>query len=227
VDRTPPSIDVFIRHETGSEAAGDLIILSKDSTLTWEISDKYGVTRPAVVSVPGRQELQLSESSSAPINVTALDDGRYNFSITAADRAGNNATKMAQVLVDKTLPAVTLEAPEAFELRGPAKLTISALDSNLKEALLKIGDRRTVDVTGMGEYTLDTSELSDGKHTLTLIATDLAGNQGVAAADINVANVAPQLTSSAILGLVAGGAIASGAWLMILRGRRRQKADNS
>lgn len=131
-------------------------------------------------------------------------------------------TKTVQILVDKTQPAVSLVAPTAFELRGLAKMAVAASDSNLKEVLLKIGERRTVDVTGMTEYTLDTSELTDGQHTLTLLATDLAGNEGSATANINVSNLAPQLTFSAILGLIAGGAIASGAWLVILRGKRRQ-----
>ena len=80
-------------------------------------------------------------------------------------------------------------------------------------------------MTGMSEYTLDTSELTDGQHTLTLLATDLAGNEATATADINVANFAPQLTFSAILGLLAGGAIASGAWLVILRGKRRPSSS--
>ncbi|MGI0025937.1 MAG: Ig-like domain-containing protein, partial [Nitrososphaera sp.] len=119
-----------------------------------------------------------------------------------------------------------LSAPSAFEARGPAKLTLEAADNNLRETILKIGDRRTVNVTGMSEYTFDTSELPDGQHTLTLVATDIAGNEGSASANINVANIAPQLTSSALLGLVAGGAIASGAWLVVLRGRRRKPATN-
>jgi hypothetical protein len=223
VDRSPPSIDIYVEPQNSTrQPAGELIILARDSALAWDVNDRNGVTMPVSVALPGAAQLQTGRSSSAPLNVTDLADGRYNFSIAAQDAAGNNMTKTVQILVDKTQPAVSLVAPTAFELRGLAKMAVAASDSNLKEVLLKIGERRTVDVTGMTEYTLDTSELTDGQHTLTLLATDLAGNEGSATANINVSNLAPQLTFSAILGLIAGGAIASGAWLVILRGKRRQ-----
>lgn len=225
VDRSPPTIDLYVEQNSTRQMVGELIILASDSMLGWDIDDRNEINAPISVSLPGATQIQTARSSSAPINVTALSDGRYNFTIAAEDAAGNKANKIMLVLVDKTQPTVNLVAPDAFELRGPAKLTVEAADNNLKEALLKIGDRRTVDVTGMSEYTLDTSELPDGQHTLTLLATDIAGNVASASADINVSNVAPQLTFSAILGLVAGGAIASGAWLVILRGKRRQPAN--
>jgi hypothetical protein len=202
-----------------------LIILSKDAALAWDVSDRNGVTSPISVSVPGASELDATRASSAPINVTGLEDGRYNFTVFAKDMAGNSGAKTVSVMVDKTQPTVSLATPNSFELRGPAKLTLDASDRNLKEVLLKIGDRRTVDVTGMSEYTLDTSELPDGQHTLTLLAIDLAGNEGLATTNISVSNFAPQLTFSAILGLIAGGAIASGAWLAILRGKRRKSPN--
>jgi hypothetical protein len=226
VDRSPPSIDLYVEPENSTrQVAGELIILSKDAALAWDVSDRNGVTSPISVSVPGASELDATRASSAPINVTGLEDGRYNFTVFAKDMAGNSGAKTVSVMVDKTQPTVSLAAPNSFELRGPAKLTLDASDRNLKEVLLKIGDRRTVDVTGMSEYTLDTSELPDGQHTLTLLAIDLAGNEGLATTNISVSNFAPQLTFSAILGLIAGGAIASGAWLAILRGKRRKSPN--
>jgi hypothetical protein len=225
VDRSPPSIDLYIEQENSTRRqAGDVIILSEDALLSWDVSDRNGVTQPISVSVPGADKMTVTESS-APINVTSLEDGRYNFTVYAQDAAGNSGTRAVQVMIDKTQPLVSFAAPTSFELRGAAKLTLEATDQNLKQVLLKIGDRRTVDVTGTSEFVLDTSELPDGQHTLTLLATDLAGNEGVATTNISVSNLAPQLTFSAILGLIAGGAIASGAWLAILRGKRRQPSN--
>jgi hypothetical protein len=226
VDRSPPSIDLFIVPENSTrQAAGELVVLSKSDALAWDVHDKNGVTSPVSVSVPGASELKEAPASSALINVTGLEDGRYNFTVLAQDVAGNSGAKTVSVMVDKTQPTVSLAAPSSFELRGPAKLTLEADDRNLKEVLLKIADRRTVDVTGMSEYVLDTSELPDGQYTLTLLATDLAGNEALATTSISVSNVAPQLTFSAILGLIAGGAIASGAWLAILHGKRRKPSS--
>ncbi|HLG37547.1 MAG TPA: Ig-like domain-containing protein, partial [Nitrososphaera sp.] len=226
VDRSPPSIELFVQGQDLIKVpATDAIFLAKDATLGWNINDRNEVTSPVTVSIPGAAQFESGMSSSAPLNVTGLADGSYEFSVAAEDAAGNRANKTLQVLVDKTTPAVVLSAPSGFEQRGPVKLTLEASDTNLKDAMLKIGDRRTVNVTGMSEYTLDTSELPDGTHTLTLVATDIAGNEGTASANINVSNIAPQLMSSALLGLIAGGAIASGAWLLILRGKRRRPVN--
>jgi hypothetical protein len=223
VDRSPPSIDLYIeRQDSTRESAGELLILSNNSAIAWTIDDRNGVASPVSVVVPGGAKVEAGQSASAPINVTGLPDGRYNASVSAGDSAGNNVTRTVQILIDKTRPTVNLVAPTSFEVRGIAKLTVEASDNNLVKSVLSIGDRRTVDVTGSSQYSLDTSGLPDGIHTLTLVATDIAGNEASATADINVSNIAPQLTFSAILGLIAGGAIASGAWLVILRGKRRQ-----
>ena len=227
VDRSPPLIELFVESpESPRQPATDRISLSKDAMLVWNINDRNGVASPVAVTIPGDDQTESGQSSSAPLNVTGLADGTYEFFIAAQDDAGNSANKTLQILVDKTHPVVTLSTPSAFELRGPAKLTLNSSDSNLKYAMLKIGEIRTVNVTGMSEYTLDTSELPDGQHTITLLATDMAGNEGSTTANINVSNFAPQLMSSALLGLLAGGAIASGAWLVILRSKRRQSTYN-
>ncbi|HEV8387079.1 MAG TPA: S8 family serine peptidase [Nitrososphaera sp.] len=226
IDRSPPSIELFVEgQDLVKVPATDTIFLAKDTTLGWNVNDRSDVTSPVTVSIPGAAQFESGMSSSAPLNVTGLADGTYEFSVVAEDAAGNRANKTMQVLVDKTTPAVALSAPSGYEQRGPVKLTLEASDTNLMDAMLKIGDRRTVNVTGMSEYTLDTSELPDGQHTLTLVATDIAGNEGSASANINVSNIAPQLMSSALLGLVAGGAIASGAWLLILRGKRQRSVN--
>lgn len=225
VDRSPPSIDLFVERQNSTrERAGDTISLSGDAIIAWDISDKNGV-KSASVLLPGAGEIQSGESASALINATALSDGTYELSVAAEDAAGNIANKTLPILVDKVTPEVTLVAPTGFEVRGPAKLAIGASDANLKDATLMIGDRRTVNVTGLNEYTLDTTELPDGPHILKLIAKDIAGNENTATANINVSNVAPQLMNSALLGLAAGGAIATGAWLAILRGGRRRSSS--
>jgi hypothetical protein len=225
VDRSPPLIDLFVDpNGAARQPVGETIILSRDSSIAWEVSDRNAVKSPLSVLLPGTAGTQSLASSSAPVNVSALADGAYEFSLSAQDAAGNIVNKTVPVLVDKTLPVVTLSAPTGFELRGPAKLDFNASDSNLKEVTLFIGDRRTVNVTGMTEYTLDTTELADGQHTLILVAKDIAGNEATSTASIEVSNIEPQLITSAILGLAAGGAIASGAWLFVIRGRRRRQA---
>jgi hypothetical protein len=222
VDKTAPLIDLSVGSDSAPVSfSGDKIILAKDAILLWNISDRSGVPTDIEFSLPGASDFEPLPSSSALINASTLSDGIYNASLSAKDVAGNKASRILQILVDRTPPNVTLAAPTGYEIRGPAKLTFSADDQNLKEAMLVIGDRRTVNVTGMKEYVLDTTELADGSHRLMVVAKDAAGNEGTATVDIAVSNVAPQLISSALIGLLAGGAIASGAWLIVLRRKRR------
>ncbi len=74
----------------------------------------------------------------------------------------------------------------------------------------------------MSNYTLDTTELADGQHEIKVIATDAAGNVGTAIKNVAVSNVGPQLITFLVIGLAAGGAAASGAWLAVMRGRNRR-----
>ncbi len=224
VDKTPPMIDLFVEQQSSRQPAVDKVVLSRDASLAWIVNDK-NVVAPVTISIPGSKEMRPAQNSSVAVNVTALGDGIYEFSVSAEDAAGNKANKSVGVLVDRTSPNVTFSVPDVFEIRGPARLAIGADDSNLKSVTLVIGDRRTVNVTGMSEYVLDTSELPDGSHSLMLIATDIAGNTASATANISVSNFAPQLMTSAMLGLAAGGAIATGAWLAIFKGRRRKSGN--
>ncbi|MGH9991452.1 MAG: hypothetical protein ACREAZ_02260, partial [Nitrososphaera sp.] len=91
--------------------------------------------------------------------------------------------------------------------------------------MLVIEGRKTVNVTGMNEYELDTTEMPDGKYSIKLVAADHAGNENTAMGEIIVSNVAPQILIAALLGLAAGGGIASAAWLAITRRRRAPSND--
>jgi hypothetical protein len=78
----------------------------------------------------------------------------------------------------------------------------------------------------MKEYVLDTTELPDGQYTLKLVAADAAGNENEAATTLSVLNMMPLLLSMTLIGLAAGGGIASAIWLAVMR-RRRAAADES
>ena len=221
VDRSPPSIDLAFGSDGAAAQKSGIVAVANSTMITWVVADKNELALPVSVNIPGSAEMRVNGSFSTLLNVTSLSEGTYNVTVAASDAAGNNNTKTVQVIVDRTAPSVTLATPQTFEVRGPVSLGVVAADANLAKAILVIDEKREIDVTGMEAYNLDTTEMADGKHTLRLTAVDIAGNQKDAVTEISVSNVAPQLTSSAILGLLAGGAIASGAWLMVLRGRRK------
>jgi hypothetical protein len=72
----------------------------------------------------------------------------------------------------------------------------------------------------MEEYAFDTTELPDGRYPIRLVAADAAGNENTATTEISVSNVAPLIMSVGLIGLAAGGGIASAVWFMVTRRRR-------
>lgn len=214
VDRTPPAVLVKVsRDNDTSLVSGDDIYLAKGSTLSWNITDASGIAR-AQVSLPGGK-VDESQSSSV-INVT---DGSYKFAILSMDSAGNKLSKSWSLTVDSVAPAAAL-AFSSSDISGVSTVGIVASDANLKSAVLSIG-HKSVDVTSVKQYKLDTADLSDGKYKATLTVLDKAGNVGMATADVVVANVTPMIGFAAMAG-IAGGVVAGAtvAWFVASRHHR-------
>ncbi len=118
------------------------------------------------------------------ITTSELTDGMYQLNATATDIAGNTSTSAnLKVTIDSALPQVNLTTPvNQSNLRLGDKLTgsvdgtgsaITALSyrfNNLQEIPLNFSS------TGGFDQTLDFTGLSNGEHTLTIKATDTAGN---------------------------------------------------
>jgi hypothetical protein len=142
--------------------------------------------------------------------------------ITAQDIPGNSVTRNIWLEVDRTPPALSLSLAEDVntqDLRGLARIMLGAKDPNIQSMTLQVGDRKSLNVTGMHEYELDTTELPDGQYELKLVVTDMAGNEGAISTPITVANNAPQIMLTIIIGLATGGGIASVAWFVFARRR--------
>jgi subtilisin family serine protease len=228
VDSTPPSVGVFTQtaNDTALQVL-DRIVTSRDIVLSWNITDTNGVLTPVAVAMPNSTSTESqSLSSSAPINATSMQEGEYEFSVVAQDLPGNRAERIVQFVVDRTVPTVSLSLPSGTDAKGRAVVALGADDHNLQSLTLLVGDRKSVNVTGMKEYVLDTTELPDGQYTLKLVAADAAGNENEAATTLSVLNMMPLLLSMTLIGLAAGGGIASAIWLAVMR-RRRAAADES
>jgi hypothetical protein len=217
VDRTPPSVQIGVR--TGNStvvSTGDAIYLQRRSTLLWNVTDASGISRMRV-TLPGANATDSTPESSA--NFTSLADGSYRFSILSTDRAGNRVAKSWPLIVDSVPPAAAL-AFGGQEIKGDTVVGIGAQDANLKSATLSIG-HKTLNVTGLKEYRLDTTDLADGPYVATLIVLDKAGNVGTATAKVVVANVTPLISTAAAAG-IAGGLAAGAAVAWIVASKRRR-----
>jgi hypothetical protein len=224
VDKTPPSIDVIAQVQNRTMQVEDRIAFSEGAAmLSWNVTDKNGVVQPLNVAVPNATGITIPSAASSSINMTSLADGRYNFTINAQDVLGNAIKRSVQVTVDRTAPTASLAVyGEATDIKGTAKIALDVQDPNLASVLLLIDGDMVADVTGLGEYELDTTKLPDGKHDLILAATDIAGNEQTASSSIVISNMEPTITSAGLSGLVIGLAAGAGAasvavWLIARR----------
>jgi hypothetical protein len=150
-----------------------------------------------------------------------LEEESQQWSIEGRDAAGNYATREIEIIVDTTkpTPSVSFSNTNPQDLRGLATVVLEAGDPNIHSMFLQVGDREAMNVTGMSEYKLDTTEIPDGNYDLKLLATDIAGNEATVVMPIVVANNAFQIIAAIIAGLAVGGGIASVAWYVFARRR--------
>lgn len=220
VDNTSPRVDVFVKGSSGNlqKVVGSKIGLSGDADISWSVVDKNDIAMPVHVTLPGA-EIESKAFSDARVGVEPFPEGSYPLSITAQDVSGNRVTRGMELIVDRTPPDASLSFTDAKpqDLRGLVTIVLGADDTNLHSLALQVGDRKSINVTSMSEYKLDTTELPDGKYELKLVATDIAGNEATVVTPIIVANSAHSITMAIIAGFAAGGGIASVAWFVFAR----------
>jgi hypothetical protein len=163
---------------------------SKDLTPTFAISDtESDVVLGCVLTGPGNT---IAFSNLCPpdgtFDLTGFGDGTYVLSVTATDPAGNvAATNTAQYVLDTTPPPVpsvslttpatspgNVTAPQFAVSDGEPGVTYSCAvtgPTTVPASAISCGATTTLDLSGAGR---------DGKYTLSVTATDSAGNTSAA-----------------------------------------------
>jgi hypothetical protein len=106
---------------------------------------------------------------------TGRPDGTYSLTISATDDVGNTASVTRATVLDRTLPIVTIDSgPDegAMVSTSAVDFAFTASDSNLSDVVCAVDD-------GAATACADQLQLSGvlpGSHTVTITATDLAGN---------------------------------------------------
>ena len=140
----------------------------------------------------------------------APSNGSYTLRATATDRTGNrNTTTVTGINVkltssDKTAPTVNgleiLNKAASGVERGTVTAQVTATDADSGVAKVELFDGGTslgVQTAGVGgkyTFTLDTTKLSDGAHTLRAVATDNVGLSSQTSLTIQTDNTAPAVT---------------------------------
>ena len=210
-DTTPPVVSLT------APASGTTV--SGTVTVTANATDNVGVT--GVQFQLDGTNLGSVVTGAGPTyryswNSTATTNGSHTLTAVASDAAGNTATSSVSITVnnDTTPPVVSLTAPASgATVSGTVTVTANATDNvGVTGVQFKLDETNLGSVvTGAGptySYSLSTTTVANGTHTLTATASDAAGNTASSSVSITVNNVA---VPPVISGVAAGAVTSSGA----------------
>jgi RHS repeat-associated protein len=160
-------------------------------TVTGTITDRTAVT----ANVNG-QALVIDSVTHRFTATVHLARGANFVTVAATDAAGNATTVVRQVTRDDTPPAVTLTSPTTDGgVTRTAALVVSGTASDQSGATVTVnGMPATLDAAGAFSVSLT---LTEGPNTITILASDGAGNPTTVVRHVDLDTQAPTLEVSA------------------------------
>ena len=182
-DITPPTATIT-SITNGSTVSGPI-------TVTADATDNIGVTKVEPYVDGTLMGTDTASPYSFTLDTTTLPNGLHFLMVKAYDAAGNTSSDVRITTNnpgggsgDTTAPTTTITSPaNATTLSGTATITADASDNVgvTKVELYVDGTLKGTDTTAPYTYSLDTSTLTNGSHTLMTKAYDAAGNTGSSA----------------------------------------------
>ncbi|PAC68742.1 type 1 secretion protein, partial [Enterobacter cloacae] len=146
-------------------------------------------------------------------DIGAITDGDYTITAAVADKAGNPASADRDVLVDTTVPQLTINtvsdddvinsAEHAQALIVTGSVTGAAAGDVVTVTINNKDYTATLDTSGrwsVGVPAADVSALAAGDYTITAALTDKAGNSNSTTHEVEVNLTAPVLTIDTVSG---------------------------
>lgn len=157
----------------------------------------------ASLTINGQTATMNSTDFDHPLTLTP---GLNSITLAATDLAGNSATKTVLVTLDSTPPVVTITAPVSGGITKNAQVTVTG-------AISKPNTTATVNgapITVTDQAFTFIYNLNEGENTITVEATDRAGNKGSAAVTVTLDSQAPALSLQALPEAAAGANVTVG-----------------
>jgi lipoprotein-anchoring transpeptidase ErfK/SrfK len=181
-----------------------------------ELSGRVEPGSTLALSYSGKHVVMHPRSGAFALD-PKLPDGRTTVKLVASDRAGNRSIVTRTVAVDRTAPRVHIDRVPAVlgsahpTLRGSiddaSPVELQALLDGASVALrAPDGSALLGSEAKSGRFSLPLQRLAQGVHTLSITATDSAGNTSTAAAGPFTVDSTEKLRSSSVLSLGARGA---------------------
>ncbi|WP_348959361.1 Ig-like domain-containing protein [Enterobacter cloacae complex sp. Mu1197] len=214
VDATAPTVSIEIISDNNiinaAEAQQDLVIngvtnAEAGQTVTVTLN---GVDYTTTVQANG------SWSVTVPFaDLNGITDGNYTVSAAVSDKAGNPASAGRDVLVDTTVPQLTIHTVSDDDVINSAEhvqalivtgsVTGAAAGDVVTVTLNGKSYTATLDASGnwsVGVPAADVTALAAGDYTITAALTDKAGNSNSATHGVAVNLTAPGLTIDTVSG---------------------------
>ncbi|MGG7521913.1 Ig-like domain-containing protein [bacterium BS0013] len=214
VDATAPTVSIEIVSDNNiinaAEAQQDLVIngvtnAEAGQTVTVTLN---GANYTTTVQANGSWSVTVPSA-----DLGAIADGNYTVSATVSDKAGNPASADRDVLVDTTVPQLTINtvsdddvinsAEHAQALIVTGSVTGAAAGDVVTVTINNKSYTATIDAAGnwsVGVPAADVTALAAGGYTITAELTDKAGNSNSATHSVEVNLTAPALTIDTVSG---------------------------
>ena len=214
VDATAPTVSIEIVSDNNiinaAEAQQDLVIngvtnAEAGQTVTVTLN---GVDYTTTVQANGSWSVTVPTA-----DLSGITDGNYTISAAVSDKAGNPASADRDVLVDTTVPQLTIHtvsdddvinsAEHAQALIVTGSVTGAAAGDVVTVTLNGKSYTATLDASGnwsVGVPAADVTALAAGDYTITAALTDKAGNSNSATHGVEVNLTAPVLTIDTVSG---------------------------
>ncbi len=139
-----------------------------------------GTTEPYALVTVTSSAVKVSGQADAAGNYSVsakLPDGPSDVSIVTTDRAGNSTARQMDVYVDAEAPVLKTTTLDKVEKRASFKFTINAQDQLGEPKVKVVLDGEQVEYSGPASRgRIDLKGLAQGKHTITVTASDKGGN---------------------------------------------------
>ncbi|WP_423739965.1 Ig-like domain-containing protein [Enterobacter hormaechei] len=214
VDATAPTVSIEIVSDNNiinaAEAQQDLVVngvsnAEAGQTVTVTLN---GVNYTTTVQANGSWSVTVPSA-----DIGAITDGDYTITAAVADKAGNPASADRDVLVDTTVPQLTINtvsdddvinsAEHAQALIVTGSVTGAAAGDVVTVTINNKDYTATLDTSGrwsVGVPAADVSALAAGDYTITAALTDKAGNSNSTTHEVEVNLTAPVLTIDTVSG---------------------------
>ncbi|HFT0375680.1 TPA: Ig-like domain-containing protein [Enterobacter mori] len=214
VDATAPTVSIEIVSDNNiinaAEAQQDLVVngvtnAEAGQTVTVTLN---GVDYTTTVQANGSWSVTVPSA-----DLSGITDGNYTISAAVSDKAGNPASADRDVLVDTTVPQLTINtvsdddvinsAEHAQALIVTGSVTGAAAGDVVTVTLNGKSYTATLDASGnwsVGVPAADVTALAAGDYTITAALTDKAGNSNSVTHGVEVNLTAPVLTIDTVSG---------------------------